>query len=123
MSNSVKLLRLTVCSKRNLGVDPCSTLEFIVSRFDRFFSGNQTFAISSVYWNFQFACLVFGGEKPIKVSSTGHLNSHGTDESASFTFLYKDGKTATMATQTKVVFLSIKKSARMKRQLFVGQIQ
>jgi hypothetical protein len=46
---------------------------------------------------------VFGGERPIKVLAGGHLNAHGTDESVSITFLYEGGRTATLATQTKVV--------------------
>ena len=50
----------------------------------------------------KFASLVFGGERPVKVLAGGHLNSHGTDESVSVTFLYSGGRTATFATQTKV---------------------
>ncbi len=46
---------------------------------------------------------MFGGERPIKVLAGGDLNAHGTDESVSITFLYKGGRTATLATQTKVV--------------------
>jgi dihydrodiol dehydrogenase / D-xylose 1-dehydrogenase (NADP) len=50
----------------------------------------------------QFASLVFGGEKPTKVITGGHLNSHGVDESTSSTLLYPNGKTATLITHCKV---------------------
>jgi hypothetical protein len=46
--------------------------------------------------------LVFGGEKPLKVLAGGHLNEDGIDEAVSVTFIYSGGRTATLATQTKV---------------------
>jgi hypothetical protein len=52
--------------------------------------------------NLQLASLVFGGEKPLKVLAGGHLNEDGIDEAVSVTFIYSAGRTATLATQTKV---------------------
>lgn len=50
----------------------------------------------------QFACHVFGGEKPIKVISGGHMNKGGVDESTSTTLLYSNGRTATLITHCRV---------------------
>lgn len=46
--------------------------------------------------------MVYGGEKPIKVLAGGHMNEHGIDESVSMTFIYSGGRTASLATHTKV---------------------
>jgi len=50
----------------------------------------------------EFAGFVFNGEKPIKVVSTGHLNSDGDDDSTSTTLLYEGGRTATFLTHNLV---------------------
>lgn len=39
----------------------------------------------------QLASFVFGGEKPIRILSGGHLNEDGIDESTSSTLLYSRG--------------------------------
>jgi hypothetical protein len=54
------------------------------------------------FYSFQLASMVYGGEKPLKVLAGGHLNEHGIDESVSMTFIYSGGRTATLATHTKV---------------------
>jgi len=51
----------------------------------------------------QLASLVFGGEKPEKVIAGGHLGDGGVDQSSSTTLIYKNGRTATMITHSKVV--------------------
>jgi len=50
----------------------------------------------------QFASWVFGGEKPLKVISSGHMNEHGVDSSTSTTLIYSNGRTATLVTHCKV---------------------
>lgn len=50
----------------------------------------------------QLASLVFGGARPEKVVAGGHLGKGGVDESTSATILYKDGKTATLLTHSRV---------------------
>ncbi|XP_064088063.1 trans-1,2-dihydrobenzene-1,2-diol dehydrogenase-like isoform X1 [Macrobrachium nipponense] len=44
----------------------------------------------------QFASLVMGGEKPVKVVGGGHLNSEGIDETTSATLVYSNGRVATL---------------------------
>jgi len=50
----------------------------------------------------QLASLVFGGARPEKIVAGGHLGAGGVDESTSATLLYKDGKTATLLTHSRV---------------------
>jgi predicted dehydrogenase len=49
----------------------------------------------------QFASFVFGGEKPTKILSGGHLNKYGVDESTSTTLTFSGGRTATLITHTR----------------------
>ncbi|KAK7080300.1 hypothetical protein SK128_016097 [Halocaridina rubra] len=44
----------------------------------------------------QFASLIMGGEKPLKVIGGGHLNSDGIDETTSVTVVYSNGRVATL---------------------------
>jgi len=46
----------------------------------------------------QLATLIFGGEKPLKILSSGHLNEEGVDLSTSTTLIYSGGRTATLNT-------------------------
>jgi len=51
----------------------------------------------------QFASLIMGGEKPLKIIGGGHMNSEGVDESTSTTLVYSGGRTATLVTHTRVL--------------------
>lgn len=50
----------------------------------------------------QFVSYIFDEEKPVAVKAAGHLNSDGVDESMSATLIYKNGRTATIATHAQV---------------------
>jgi len=52
-------------------------------------------------YTIQVAQLVFNGEMP-KVVASGHLGEDGVDESASITLIYKNGRTATLITHSRV---------------------
>jgi len=51
----------------------------------------------------QLASLVFGGERPLKILASGHLNEEGVDESSSTTLIYSRGRTATLITHIRIV--------------------
>lgn len=44
----------------------------------------------------QFASIVMGGERPLKIVSGGHMNSEGIDETISATVVYSKGRVATL---------------------------
>jgi len=50
----------------------------------------------------QFALWVFGGDRPTKIISGGHLNAHGVDESCSTTLIFEGGRTATLLCHMRV---------------------
>lgn len=52
-------------------------------------------------YTLQFATYIFNGEKPT-IKAAGHLNKEGVDESMSATLIYKNGRTATIATHCQV---------------------
>jgi len=52
-------------------------------------------------YTIQVAQLVFGGEVPTVVAS-GHMGEDGVDESTSTTLIYKNGRTATLVTHSRV---------------------
>jgi len=52
-------------------------------------------------YTIQVAQMVFGGETPTVVAS-GHMGDDGVDESTSTTLIYKNGRTATLITHSKV---------------------
>jgi len=80
------------------------TFGVVISEVDRLkqkeLGGGATLDIG-VYAT-HFASWVFGGEKPLKVLSSGHLNAEGVDTSASTTLIYSKGRTATLVTHTRV---------------------
>jgi len=67
----------------------------------------------------QFTSFVFGGDKPIKIVASGHLNEDGIDESTSATVIYSKGRTATLIThgrakyETDAVILGTKGSIKV----------
>ena len=52
-------------------------------------------------YTIQVAQMVFGGEAP-KVVASGHMGDDGVDESTSSTLIYKNGRTATVITHSRV---------------------
>ena len=52
-------------------------------------------------YNIQLAQMVFGGETPTVVAS-GHMGEDGVDESNSTTLIYKNGRTATLISHSRV---------------------
>lgn len=52
-------------------------------------------------YTIQVAQMVFGGEVPTVVAS-GHMGEDGVDESTSTTLIYKNGRTATLVTHSRV---------------------
>ena len=52
-------------------------------------------------YTIQVAQMVFGGELP-KVMASGHMGEDGVDESTSSTLIYKNGRTATVITHSRV---------------------
>jgi len=46
--------------------------------------------------------MVFDGETPTQIKAIGHLNENGVDESVSAAFQFKNGRTATISTHSKV---------------------
>lgn len=50
----------------------------------------------------QFQQYVFRGLKPIKITSNGHLNVHGTEESCAAVITYPEGKMAVVSVSARV---------------------
>jgi dihydrodiol dehydrogenase / D-xylose 1-dehydrogenase (NADP) len=46
--------------------------------------------------------MAFGGETPTQIKAIGHLNEDGVDESVSAALKFKNGKTASISTHSKV---------------------
>lgn len=63
--------------------------------------GGGTILDLGVY-NIQLASLAFNGEKPIAIQASGQVNEDGVDTSVSATLSYKNGRTATIVTQSHV---------------------
>lgn len=63
--------------------------------------GGGTILDLGVY-TIQFASLVFNGERPESIAASGHKNEDGVDMSMSATLSYKNGRTATIATNGAV---------------------
>lgn len=53
---------------------------------------------------FQFQQMVFGLETPLSMVARGHLNNHGTDESANIIITYDNGRTAVLSTHACLEF-------------------
>ena len=79
----------------------CSFGEIIdVPRMHKKDLGGGTILDLGIY-AIQVAQMVFGGENPTVVAS-GHMGEDGVDESTSVTLTYKNGRTATLITHSRV---------------------